>query len=129
MSHIALVEDYFPHAQLMGMDLAEVGYQVSKYSTGEAAIKAITSAAPHLVLLDWRLPGLSGIEVCQRLRTAGYTRPILFVSAMAGEDNVRAGLAAGANGYLVKPFAPRELLGLIAHHLQAARTPAENPAA
>ncbi|MEO1207961.1 MAG: response regulator [Cyanobacteria bacterium J06638_20] len=129
MSHIALVEDYFPHAQLMGMDLAEGGYQVSQYSTGEAALTAIKAGAPNLVLLDWHLPGLSGLEVCQRLRAEGYQQPILFVSAMAGEDNVRAGLAAGADGYLVKPFVPKELLGMIAHHLQKTRTPSEHSAA
>ncbi|MBE7382832.1 MAG: response regulator [Leptolyngbya sp. SIO1E4] len=118
MSHILLIEDYMPHAQLMSMDLTEAGYQVSTYQTGESALAALSSFTPDLIVLDWRLPGLDGVEVCRQLRATGYTQPILFVTAMAEDANVRKGLAAGADAYLAKPFAPQVLLRAIAHHLQ-----------
>lgn len=118
MSHILLVEDYWPHAQLISLDLSEAGYRVSTYRTGESALDAMPSLAPDLVVLDRRLPGMDGVQVCQRLRESGYTRPVLFVTAMSEDVDACAGLAAGANAYLIKPFAPRELLDAIAHHLQ-----------
>lgn len=120
MLHILLVEDYLPLARLLNLDLAEMGYQVSTYQTGEAALEALELLTPDLVLLDWRLPGISGLEVCRQFRRAGYSQPILFVTAMAEAANVRAGLAAGADDYLIKPFTPQALLRSIADHLNPA---------
>ncbi|NER79659.1 MAG: response regulator [Leptolyngbya sp. SIO1D8] len=118
MSHILLVEDYVPHAQLMSLDLTEAGYQVSTHRTGEAALNAVPSFPPDLIVLDWRLPGLNGVEVCRQLRQTGYTQPILFVTAMGGDEHARQGLAAGADDYLVKPVHPKTLLSAIAQHLE-----------
>lgn len=120
MLHILLVEDYLPLARLLNLDLAEMGYQVSTCQTGETALEALELLTPDLVLLDWRLPGMSGLEVCRQFRRAGYNRPILFVTAMAEAANVRAGLAAGADDYLIKPFTPQALLRSIAYYLNPA---------
>lgn len=121
MAHIVLVEDYLPLARLISLDLSEAGHQVRIFKTGESALGAIATTTPDLLLLDWRLPGLDGIEVCRRLREKGDAYPILFVTAMAGMANAQQGLAAGANDYLVKPFTPQELLRRITRSLQAVR--------
>lgn len=118
MSHIFIVEDHMPLAQLIRLDLVDAGHQVSLYSTGEAALRAALSSPPDLIVLDWRLPGLDGIEVCRHLRSAGYYSPIVFVTAMAGTSSVRKALASGANDYLLKPFNPQKLLKLVSDHLQ-----------
>jgi len=128
MPHILLIEDYPPHAKLMSMDLVEAGYRVETSSTGAEALRAIAAEPPHLILLDRRLPDTDGVEVCRQLRQSGYTRPILLVTAMAGDDHRRVGLAAGADDYLVKPFSPRRLLAAIAHHWHLS-DPSDSPSA
>jgi two-component system phosphate regulon response regulator PhoB len=123
MPHILLIEDYLPHACMMNLDLTDAGFKVTALNTGEAALAAIAKLAPNLVVLDWHLPGLNGLETCRQLRSHGYTRPIVFVTAMAMEEHRRAGLAAGANAYLIKPFAPRALLRAIADCLNVSVLP------
>lgn len=121
MPQIALIEDYVPLIQLLNLDLREAGYQVNAYQTGEAALAAIPASPPDLVLLDWRLPGIDGIEVCRQLRRQGYTQPIIFVTAMADAMHVRTAISVGANDYLIKPFAARDLLARISHYLHASQ--------
>lgn len=119
MPHILLIEDYSPLARLMSLDLTEAGYHVSTHATGESAIAAFAEIIPDLVVLDWGLPGIDGLQVCQHLRKTGYKHPILFVTAMAGLPHEQCGLAAGATDYLVKPFTPQEFLGRVRQQLQA----------
>jgi DNA-binding response OmpR family regulator len=95
--------------------LEQAGYGTVEAATGEEAIEAVRSERPHLLLLDVRLPGVSGYEVCHQLRREfGESLPILFVSGerMESFDRV-AGLLLGGDDYLVKPFAPDELLARV----------------
>jgi two-component system phosphate regulon response regulator PhoB len=84
-------------------------------STAEAAITLVKNALPDLVLLDWMLPGASGLDVARRLRSDERTRqiPIIMLTARSDEQDKVSGLEAGADDYITKPFSPRELLARI----------------
>src|SRR5689334_11839774 len=86
------------------------GFEVRAAASGAAALEMIAAAAPAAVVLDVSMPEMSGIEVCTRLRADGSEMPILMLSALDEVDDRVAGLAAGADDYLVKPFALAELV-------------------
>src|SRR5947199_1820880 len=90
--------------------LAAQGYSVSSSSDGGSALAAVERSAPDLVVLDVAMPGLDGLAVCRRLRRAGLALPVLLLTARDAVSERVAGLDAGADDYLVKPFAPEELL-------------------
>jgi two-component system response regulator MprA len=89
--------------------LAAEGYDVSLAADGGQALAAAEAAAPDLVVLDVALPGLDGLAVCRRLRSKGLAAPILLLTARDAVADRVSGLDAGADDYLVKPFAPEEL--------------------
>ena len=93
--------------------LAAEGYGVSSAGDGGAALAAIERATPDLVVLDVGLPGLDGLAVCRRLRRKGLGLPILLLTARDAVPDRVAGLDAGADDYLVKPFASEELLARV----------------
>ena len=96
--------------QFLELELREEGYGVRSCSNGIDALTAIRQQPPQLVILDWMLPDLSGVEVCQRLRSTGLRVPVLMLTGRdAVADRVEA-LDAGADDYLVKPFSIEELL-------------------
>ena len=96
--------------QFLELELAEEGYAVVSVATGMDALLAIRQNQPGMVILDWMLPELSGIEVCKRLRSTGLGMPVLMLTGRdAVADRVEA-LDAGADDYLVKPFSIDELL-------------------
>jgi len=103
------------------------GFDVWAAESGSAALEMITAAPPAAVVLDVSMPGLSGIEVCTRLRAEGSEMPILMLSALDEVDDRVAGLAAGADDYLVKPFALAELVLRLRALLRRA-SPAPAPA-
>ncbi|MCZ7544706.1 MAG: response regulator transcription factor [Anaerolineae bacterium] len=109
---ILVIEDEESILQFLERGLIYEGYRVSVAKDGEEGLKLARDNPPDLVVLDWMLPGLDGLEVCRRLRAAGDV-PILILTAR-GEvaDRVR-GLDAGADDYLVKPFSFDELLARI----------------
>lgn len=118
-TRILIVDDDSRLAQALAMVLEDEGYQVSLASDGMEALKQVwTSVTPALIVLDWNMPRMSGLEVCRRLRQAGYERPIVFSSGMGDRPHCIAALSAGANAYLVKPFTADELLTTIAAMLQ-----------
>ncbi|HVX21062.1 MAG TPA: response regulator transcription factor [Acidimicrobiales bacterium] len=86
------------------------GYQVETAADGPAALQALSVGSPEAVILDLGLPGLDGLEVCRRLRSAGDDTPVLMLTARDAVDDRVQGLDAGADDYLVKPFALAELL-------------------
>lgn len=92
--------------------LERAGFPVIEAANGAAALRAATSAAPALIVLDIRMPELDGIEVCRRLRRDNDV-PILFLSSMDDEVDRVVGLEIGADDYLVKPFSPRELVARV----------------
>ncbi len=123
---ILLVEDDPNLAETLAYALELRGYTVLRAEEGWAALRLAQEAQPHLVLLDWMLPGLDGLEVCRRLRQRGFQAPILMLTARDAEvDRVR-GLEEGADDYITKPFSMRELMARIHAHLRRAqRTAAE----
>lgn len=114
-ANILLVEDEPAIQELIAFNLTQAGHHVLRASTAEAAITLVRNALPDLVLLDWMLPGASGIEVAKRLRSDERTRqvPIIMLTARSDEHDKISGLEAGADDYITKPFSPRELLARI----------------
>ncbi|MFZ2649732.1 MAG: phosphate regulon transcriptional regulator PhoB [Burkholderiaceae bacterium] len=115
MSLVLLVEDEAAIAELVAINLRHAGYEVSVAADAEHAIAAVNAVLPDLVIVDWMLPGQSGLALAKRWRTQARTRelPIIMLTARAGEGDKIAGLDAGADDYLTKPFSPHELLARI----------------
>jgi len=108
---VLVVEDEPAIQELIAYTLKQAGHQPLRADTAEHAMRLVQSALPDLVLLDWMLPGLSGMELARRLRADKRTRgiPIIMLTARADEQEKIAGLEAGADDYITKPFSPREL--------------------
>jgi len=107
---VLLADDDPRLRQFLELELQEEGYAVRSCSDGIGALTDIRQQPPDLVILDWMLPDLSGVEVCQRLRSTGLHLPVLMLTGRdAVADRVQA-LDAGADDYLVKPFSIEELL-------------------
>jgi two-component system phosphate regulon response regulator PhoB len=113
--HVLIVEDEAPLVELLRYNLERAGYRVTAATDGEAAMRAIDEDRPDLVLLDWMLPLMSGIEVCRQLRRAPATAniPIIMLTARGEEHDRVRGLDAGADDYVSKPFSPAELIARI----------------
>ena len=111
LPHILVVEDEDALATLLHYNLEKEGYRVGLAGDGEEALIQIDEQAPDLVVLDWMLPKVSGIEVCRRLRAAQATRnlPIIMLTARGEEADRVRGLDTGADDYITKPFAMSEL--------------------
>ena len=120
---ILVVEDEAALVELLTYNLEKGGYTVRVARDGEEAELAITEEKPDLVVLDWMLPHVSGIEICRRLRRRTATRdlPILMLTARSEETDRIRGLEAGADDYVVKPFSPRELVARVGAILRRAR--------
>jgi DNA-binding response OmpR family regulator len=110
---VLVVEDERKVASFVARALRETAYAVDVAETGEKGLELAFDNAYDLVLLDIRLPGLSGIEVCQRLRREGVQTPILMLTARSLVEQRVEGLDAGADDYLTKPFALAELLARV----------------
>ncbi|MEM6424550.1 MAG: response regulator [Cyanobacteria bacterium P01_H01_bin.119] len=117
-ANILLIEDNVKTARLLAMDLMDAGYQVKVAHDGLLGLALAHQSHPDLILLDWKLPGLSGLELCRGLRRLGHTMPILFLTAMAEADQRTMGLAAGASDYIIKPFDSEALLTILGNYLQ-----------
>jgi two-component system phosphate regulon response regulator PhoB len=114
-TNILVVEDEDALATLLQYNLEKEGYRVTLAGDGEAAMTLASDQAPHLVVLDWMLPKVSGIEVCRRLRSRPETRnvPIIILTARGEETDRIRGLDTGADDYVVKPFSMTELTARI----------------
>ena len=108
---VLVVEDEPAIQELIAYTLKQAGHQPLRADTAEHAMRLVQSALPDLVVLDWMLPGLSGIELARRLRADKRTKaiPIIMLTARADEQEKITGLEAGADDYITKPFSPREL--------------------
>ncbi len=113
MARILIAED--EPDMLMGLrdNLQFEGYDVIEATDGEQAVEVVKRDRPDLVLLDVMMPKLDGITVCRKLRDAGFSVPILMLTAKSQEIDVVRGLEAGADDYIIKPFGVRELLARI----------------
>ena len=112
MPRIRVVEDEPAIAELVAINLRHAGYEVALAADAESAMKQVDQALPDLVLLDWMLPGQSGLVLARAWRGEERTRqlPIIMLTARAEESDKLAGLDGGADDYLTKPFSPKELL-------------------
>ena len=125
MSHtprIAVVEDEEAISELLRYNLEAEGYQVDTILRGDEAEIHLRENVPDLLVLDWMLPGVSGIELCRRLRQRAETErlPIIMLTARGEESERVRGLAVGADDYVVKPFSTPELLARIKAMLRRA---------
>ncbi|MBH8552622.1 response regulator transcription factor [Nostocaceae cyanobacterium CENA357] len=118
MTHILLVEDEVKLARFVELELSYEGYQVSVAYDGLTALTAARELHPDLIILDWMLPGLSGLEICRRLRSTGDKVPIVLLTAKDEVSDRVAGLDAGADDYVIKPFSVEELLARVRAHLR-----------
>jgi two-component system, OmpR family, phosphate regulon response regulator PhoB len=112
---VLLVEDERGIQELVKFNLAQAGHQVLVADSAEQAMPMLRNSRPDLVLLDWMLPGMSGIDFARKLREEGDYRhlPIIMLTARGEERDRVAGLETGADDYIVKPFSPRELAARI----------------
>lgn len=113
--HVLIVEDEEDIAELLEYNLARAGYSPSIVYTGEDGLNESRQSGPDLILLDLMLPGLSGLEVCRKLKvdpaTAGI--PVIMLTAKGEEEDIIAGFDAGADDYVTKPFRPKVLLARV----------------
>jgi DNA-binding NarL/FixJ family response regulator len=123
---ILVVDDDAPFREFVSKLLDRIGYRIVAARSGDEALEAAWAERPSLVLLDVDVPGISGYELCRELRDAyGDDLPIVFVSGRRTEGFDRVGgLLLGADDYLVKPFAPDELLARVRRNLARSRSPA-----
>jgi two-component system phosphate regulon response regulator PhoB len=113
--HILIVEDEEALTLLLRYNLEAAGYEIDTVARGDDADMRLKEKKPDLVILDWMLPGLSGIELCRRLRAQPETRqlPIIMLTARGEESERIRGLATGADDYIVKPFSVPELVARV----------------
>lgn len=110
---ILVVEDEAKLAQFIKLELEFEDYEVTIASDGFSGLSTAREIEPDLILLDWMLPGISGLEICRRLRQTGSKIPIILLTAKDEVSDRVAGLDAGADDYVIKPFSIEELLARI----------------
>jgi two-component system phosphate regulon response regulator PhoB len=113
--NVLIVEDEAAIQELIAVNLESAGHHTLRAADAEQALTILRQTLPDLVLLDWMLPGQSGLAIARHLRTNERTRaiPIIMLTAKSSEQDKVIGLEAGADDYVTKPFSPRELLARI----------------
>src|ERR1700741_1014689 len=120
---LLLVEDDRPLADLVTFHFERAGYDVTRTGDGEEALILVDEVNPDVILLDWMIEGISGIEVCRRLRRRSTTSnvPIMMLTARGEESDRIRGFETGADDYVTKPFSPRELVARVGAVLRRVR--------
>jgi len=118
MHKILIVEDQEDLVKGLEIHFKKEGFEVLKARNGEMALSAAVKQSPSLVLLDIMLPGMSGLDVCRELRHKGFEGPIIMLTAKAEEVDKVVGLEVGADDYVTKPFAIRELVARVRAQLR-----------
>lgn len=121
--HVLIVEDEPAQREVLGYNLEAEGFRTTRAEDGEQALMMIDEDSPDVIVLDWMLPNLSGIEVCRQLKTRVETRdvPIIMLSARSEEVDKVRGLETGADDYVVKPYSVSELLARVRTQLRRVR--------
>lgn len=116
---IAIVDDETENLNVLEATLSNAGYRVAVFPRGELALAAAQDEPPDLILLDIRMPGMDGYEVCRRFKADEYLRaiPILFISALSSQEDLAAGFACGGVDYIAKPFHENEVLARVSTHI------------
>lgn len=117
-ARILLVEDEVKLARFIELELTSEGYEMTVAHDGISGLAFAREVPPDLAILDWMLPGISGIEICRRLRSTGSSIPVIFLTAKDSVGDRVEGLDAGADDYVVKPFSIEELLARVRAHLR-----------
>ena len=114
-ANILIVEDESSILELISLNIHQAGFNPIRAINAEYANNIVKETIPDLIVLDWMLPGMDGIEFAKRLKANSETKsiPIIMLTAKADEDNKIKGLNVGADDYLTKPFSPRELIARI----------------
>jgi DNA-binding response OmpR family regulator len=112
---VQIIEDEPLHARLLDHSLRQARYRTNVAGDGVTGLADVKRLRPSIVLLDTMLPGLSGHEICRRIRQASSTQdiPIIMISALGSEEDRSSGLKMGADDYLTKPFSPREVVSRV----------------
>jgi two-component system phosphate regulon response regulator PhoB len=120
---VLIVEDEPAQREILSYNFESEGFNVSKAENGEEALLLVKEDAPDVIVLDWMLPNVSGIEVCRRLKSRTDTRnvPVIMLSARSEENDRVRGLETGADDYVVKPYSVAELLARVRSHLRRTR--------
>ncbi len=121
--HCLIIEDEAALVELLRYNFEQEGFRVSAAADGEEALVMVSEDAPDIVILDWILPLMSGLDVCRQLRRRPETRniPIIMLTARGEEGDRIRGLNSGADDYITKPFSPRELVARIRAVLRRSR--------
>ena len=121
--HILIVEDEPAQGEFLDYNLTSAGYRVSTASDGEEALLLISEEAPDIIVLDWMLPNVSGIEVCRQIKSRTETReiPVIMLSARSEDHDKVRGLELGADDYVTKPYSVSELMARVRSQLRRAR--------
>ena len=119
---VLVVDDDNEIREILRITLESEGYQVDSADSGEGALEAVSTQAPALIILDARLPGRDGFDICRTLKADARVSgvPVIMISANSEEESRVRGLKAGATDFLAKPFYPRELLTKVYRALQTA---------
>ena len=120
---VLIVEDEPAQRAMLSYNIQAAGFRTATASGGEEALLAVEEQQPDLILLDWMLPQVSGIEVCRQLKARAQTRaiPVIMVSARSEESDRIRGLDTGADDYIVKPYSIDELIARLRANLRRAR--------
>ena len=128
MPHVLVVDDDPVIADLVAFRLGRLGLQISVETDGEAGLAATRELRPDLVVLDWMMPRMNGLEVCRALRAdidpALARTPVVLLTAKAQEPDLERGFAAGATDFVTKPFSTRELISRVTAALPPGSVPA-----
>jgi len=121
--HILIVEDEAAQREVLAYNLEAEGFRVTRADNGEEGLLCVAEDAPDVIVLDWMMPHLSGIEVCRRLKIQPQTRgiPIIMLSARSEEIDKVRGLETGADDYVVKPYSVSELMARVRSQLRRVR--------
>lgn len=121
--HVLIVEDEAAQREVLAYNLEAAGFRVTRAENGDEGLLCVDEDAPDVIVLDWMMPNLSGIEVCRRLKIRPETRgiPIIMLSARSEEVDKVRGLETGADDYVVKPYSVSELMARVRTQLRRVR--------
>ncbi|MXW86026.1 MAG: phosphate regulon transcriptional regulatory protein PhoB [Boseongicola sp. SB0673_bin_14] len=120
---VLVVEDEAAQREVLAYNLQAEGFDVARAENGDDALLLVEEAPPDVIILDWMLPGISGIEICRRLKSRAETRgiPVIMLTARSEEGDRVRGLETGADDYVIKPYSVAELMARVRTQLRRTR--------
>ncbi|HXO67216.1 MAG TPA: response regulator transcription factor, partial [Candidatus Dormibacteraeota bacterium] len=126
--NILIIEDDEQSRQMVRMAMQTQSFQLQEAKTGDEGLEIARAGEPDLILLDVNMPGMSGLDVCRKLRAEGLLVPIIMLTAKSDTIDKVVGLEVGADDYITKPFEVRELMARIGAHLRRSEASTGQPA-